>query len=78
MTCQDPGQVANAIRSGTAGPYPINSQVTYTCNNCFFGGGTITCQPNGQWTQTVQCSSKLQLVLRNVSLLLPDASPLHF
>ena len=68
VTCQDPGQVADSVRSGSVGPYPINSRVTYTCNNCYVGGGTITCQPNGQWTQTVVCRSKLQLLLWSIPI----------
>ena len=58
-TCRAPSNVVNAVRSGTEWPYDANSQVTYTCDSCPSGGGTINCQNNGQWTEKTKCTGGL-------------------
>lgn len=56
--CNDPGEVPNAVRSRAEGPYKLNYKVTYTCERCYAGGGRITCQSNGQWTDMPVCTGK--------------------
>ena len=60
--CSDPGDIPNAQRSGTAGSYPVNSQVAYTCNQCYTGGGAITCQTNREWSQRPSCSCMYSMI----------------
>ena len=57
-TCSDPGEVRNAVRTGHQAPYTLNSRVTYTCNICYSGQGTITCRSNGQWGRKPTCTGK--------------------
>ena len=57
--CGDPGSVYFAYSSTSGGPYTVGSRVTYTCNPGLIGGGTITCQPNGQWSQRPTCSRSM-------------------
>ncbi len=52
-TCPEPGGVAFSTRTSYNGPYHSDSQVTYSCNNG--GGGSITCQSDGTWTQKPTC-----------------------
>ena len=62
VRCQDPGQVQNAQRTGF--DYSVNAVVSYRCNQCFTGGGSITCQSSGQWSpQTPQCRGKKEPLL---------------
>ena len=46
--CVDPGQVSNAIRNGRE--TSVGSTITYECHDGYLGGGSITCQANGQWS----------------------------
>ena len=67
--CGDPGQLQNALRSARTGPhpafkffnepepFPVGSQVTYSCKDGFNGGGSRLCQANGQWTPRPTCIS---------------------
>ena len=52
-TCPEPGGVPFSTRTSYNGPYHSDSQVTYSCNNG--GGGSITCQRDGTWTQKPTC-----------------------
>ena len=54
ITCDDPGTIPNAERGAVL--LSVNSQVTYTCKDCYTGGGVITCQANGQWTPLPACT----------------------
>ena len=56
--CLDPGSIVHAKRSGSSGPYPEGSKVIYTCHTCYTGGGTMTCQDNGQWSNRPECRGK--------------------
>ena len=56
--CRDPGGIPNSERSQTTGPYRVGSQVTYTCNSCYEGGGTINCQSNNEWSQFPSCNCR--------------------
>ena len=49
VTCGDPGSVQNAQRQVIN--FNVGSRATYTCTNCYIGGGALTCQGNGQWSQ---------------------------
>ena len=53
-TCTDPGQVDNAIRTGTA-PFTVGSIVRYNCNNCYQGGGAAVCQDTRVWSTLPIC-----------------------
>ena len=60
--CSDPGSIPNAGRNpptGTQTQFSTGSQIFYNCNNCYRGGGSITCQ-SGTWLPTQQptCSRK--------------------
>ena len=57
-TCNNPGELRNAKRTGDQAPYTLNSRVTYTCNICYSGQGTITCRSNGQWSRKPTCTGK--------------------
>ena len=59
MDCPGPGGIAHAARSETHWPLSVGAKATYTCNPCYTGGGTITCQRNGQWTQKPTCTGKI-------------------
>ena len=65
VNCGDPGTVINARRTGN--DFRMGQQVTYACNNCYFGGGTITCQANGRWTNLPTCSGKSKYIFQNFS-----------
>ena len=54
--CADPGGVDHAVRSEAAWPYRENTRFTFTCDDCSTGGGSITCQSNGQWTTKPNCT----------------------
>ena len=54
--CGDPGEVYGAVRTGSSSRYQVNAVITYTCtDDCQVGGGNITCQSNGQWTEKPGC-----------------------
>ncbi|KAK3102486.1 hypothetical protein FSP39_011702, partial [Pinctada imbricata] len=51
ITCGDPGDVPNSVRSGTS--YTYNSGVSYTCNpgyNMTSGDSNLQCSSTGQWS----------------------------
>ena len=52
--CGQPPTILNARRSGNN--FALNAVITYTCDPCYQGGGTIRCQPNGQWTRQLFCT----------------------
>ena len=57
VVCTDPGERANARRLEGAGPYLVDSTVTYVCDH----GNAIErifCQSNGQWTTLRSCYGK--------------------
>ena len=58
--CNDPGSLPNAGRNPPTGTqFNTGSQVFYNCNNCYRGGGPITCQ-SGVWfpSPTPACNRK--------------------
>ncbi len=58
--CPEPGGVPFSTRTRYKGPYNVSDQVTFSCLQG--GGGTITCQRNGNWTQKPLCISMLIFV----------------
>ena len=58
VECSDPGGVPHSTRSWSKWPYTPNTQFMYTCNRCYKGGGNITCQNNGEWTNKPNCTGK--------------------
>ena len=60
IRCGDPGNVVNAVRTGTN--FGFGGTVQYVCNRCYTGGGTITCQANQRWTARPECTSKYHSV----------------
>ena len=65
IECSDPGGVDNSVRSAANWPYTVNTQFTYTCNKCYTGSGTITCQSDGTWSQKPQCKGLLLLIVQD-------------
>ncbi len=61
--CPDPGGVIHARRSGALFPYQEDDEIQYTCDPCFSGGGTITCQRGGQWSGSVVCAGNCLLAI---------------
>lgn len=55
QNCQDPGQVSNARRTGNN--FQVGARVTYECEECYRGGGSITCLSNAQWSARPTCNS---------------------
>lgn len=56
VNCEDPGQIENGGRtSGFAGPYTLNSAVSYQCDRNFVmnGSSTITCTANNKWSSEI-------------------------
>ncbi len=60
LTCRDPGQPDNSIKSGTN--YSINSNVTYSCETGYeltSGDELRTCGPTGFWSGSApDCDSE--------------------
>lgn len=54
--CPEPGGIYSSTRTKYNGPYNPGDQVTYACNSR--GGGTITCQRNGAWTNKPICTGQ--------------------
>ncbi len=55
--CPEPGGIPHSTRTGYNGPYTQCSNVTYSCHGGG-GGGAISCQRNGTWTQKPSCQGK--------------------
>ena len=63
--CRDPGTVDNAERSPAYSSLKLyffvvnfreDDTVTFTCNDGYHGGGTITCLNNSLWTPKPTCN----------------------
>ena len=63
--CGDPGGLHHGVRSESYWPYLVNTQISYTCHPCYHGGGTITCQSDGEWTHRPQCQGYTGFPKRN-------------
>ncbi len=55
--CPEPGGEPNAARSGAVFPYHPGDTVTYSCSNCYTGGGTIKCDGKS-WSGNMSCSGR--------------------
>ena len=56
--CSVPGNVPNAQRERKSPPYLVGTTIAYTCDECFTGDGTITCEPSRRWSQLPTCTSE--------------------
>ena len=65
--CAEPGSLPHATRSGDYWPYSTESTITYVCNTCYTGGGKVTCQSNGTWTDKPMCKGELPQQLEMVT-----------
>ena len=45
----------NAARTVPDTQYEVGTNVTYTCDECYEGGGISTCQCDGEWTPVPEC-----------------------
>ncbi len=55
--------------------------MTYRCDSCYYGGGAITCEANGEWTDYPVCYSEFNFKVFKVCWLmkLPNFSqPFYF
>ena len=57
--CPEPSGIDNAVRSAPSTQYEVGTNVTYTCDQCYTGGGTSTCECNRKWSPVEECSSEL-------------------
>ena len=56
--CPGPGTIENTEISAPYTQYVVGTNITFTCDECYTGGGTSTCQCNGEWSPVPECSSK--------------------
>ena len=56
--CPEPKEMDNAVRTVPNTQYDVGTNVTYTCDECYTGGGTSTCQCNREWTPVEKCLSQ--------------------
>ena len=57
--CNEPNDIDNAVRSVPSSQYKSGTRITYTCDECYSGGGTSICQCNDlQWSPVPNCTSK--------------------
>ena len=47
----------NAVKS-VHPQYDVGTKVTYTCGQCYIGGGTSTCQCDREWSHVQKCNSE--------------------
>ena len=55
--CPQPEEMDNAIKS-VPPQYEVGATITYTCDKCYTGGGTFTCQCNREWSPVEKCTSE--------------------
>ena len=48
--CSEPQAIEHAVRSAPSSRYKIGTTITYTCDKCYTGGGTSTCQCSTDWS----------------------------
>ena len=57
-SCPEPEEMDNAVRSvPDTHQYIVGTNITYTCDQCYTGGGTSTCQCNTEWSPVLACTS---------------------
>ncbi len=58
--CRDPEEVLHTTKSGAQSPFNTRDRVTFTCDECYYGGGHITCKEDGQWTDYPVCYGEVK------------------
>ncbi len=53
--CKEPPPVPHSTRTGAQCPYYLEDQVQYSCDECYTGGGNITCLGHGKWSKRITC-----------------------
>ena len=53
--CGQPPPVPHSTLSGVKCSYESHDQVQYICDECYTGGSTVTCLPDGSWSGDVAC-----------------------
>ena len=56
-----PGTTDNAEISAPYIQYVVGTNITFTCDEYYTGGGISTCQCNGEWSSVPECSSKYEV-----------------
>ena len=56
--CPAPKDMENALEAVQSTQYESGTDVTYTCDECYMGGGISTCQCDGTWSPVENCTSK--------------------
>ena len=56
--CPEPEEMDNAVRTVPNTQYYEGINVTYTCDQCYTGGDTSTCQCNREWSPVQKCISE--------------------
>ena len=60
--CHIPEELENAVKTVFNTSYRFGTNVTYTCDECYTGGGISTCQANdAQWSSVPKCTGKCVL-----------------
>ena len=55
--CPEPEEMDNAVKS-VPPQYEVGTRISYTCDQCYTGGGTSTCQCNKEWSPVQKCYCK--------------------
>ena len=55
--CPEPEEMENAVKS-VPPQYEVGAKISYTCDQCYTGGGTSTCQCNREWSPVEKCYCK--------------------
>ena len=42
--------------------YEVGTNVAYTCDECYIGGGTSTCECDRHWSPVRECISERMLI----------------
>ncbi len=56
--CPAPHNITQAYVIGPQGPHTAGAQLQIVCDECYTGGGNMTCGKGGAWSQNPTCSSK--------------------
>ena len=58
LGCPVPEELDNATMTVSDKSYSFGSNITYTCNECYTGGGVSMCEDNATWSSVPECISK--------------------
>ena len=57
--CPEPEELDSAVKTVSDTSYRFGTNVTYTCDEFYTGGGVSTCQRNdATWSPVENCTSK--------------------